>query len=213
VRIADLTLLVLDATLNVRASLAMHGRTIADATTWLRGQLTELGADGRRYTLTRHYVIPTHPVADGATFDTGDHTSFEQLSRWFACGADELEMIRRSTAGASDVRCWPHHFDIATLVDLGAGHTMGVGLEPGDGYYDEPYFYVNMRPQPPASALTLQLEGRGTWHTNEWIGAVLLGSRISGGADQRTQIRAFLDSATRTARELIASAEELARRE
>jgi hypothetical protein len=201
-RVSDLTLLVLDGGIVVRSSFPLDGRTIADAAAWIRAELTKLGADGRHYTLSRHYVIPPHPVGDGAPFDASDRERFEQLSRWFACAADELTTLRAST-GASEVRCWPHHFDIAVLIDAGASRSIGVGLEPGDGYYDEPYFYVNMHPQPPASALSARLDGNGSWHTREWIGAVLPGSRVIGGDGQRAQIRAFLNSAVSVARSLL----------
>ncbi len=203
VRIADLTLLVLDANAAVRSSFALGGHNIDDAATWIRARLSELGVDGRLYTLTRHYVIPPHPVADGAPFDAGDRKRLEQLSRWFACASEALESLRRATPGASDVRCWPHHFDIATLIDLGSGRSIGAGLEPGDVYYDEPYFYVNMHPQPPKPATSMPLEGNGTWHTNEWIGAVLLGSRLSVGEGQRVQVDSFLRSAVRAARSVV----------
>ena len=63
-------------------------------------------------------------------------------------------------ADGSPVRCWPHHFDIATLLTIAPGQTIGVGLEPGDGYYDEPYWYVNQYPAPSATPGN-QLEGGG----------------------------------------------------
>jgi hypothetical protein len=106
-----------------------------------------------------------------------------------------LESLRDRTSGASEVRCWPHHFDIATLVDIGSGATVGVGLEPGDTYYVEPYFYVNRHPRPADKTLATTLDGNGSWHTREWIGAVLPGSRVSPADGQREQIDAFLDSA------------------
>jgi hypothetical protein len=207
VRIADLTLLVLDANGTELSSFSLHGHTIADAATWIRARVSELGLDDREYTLTRHYVIPVHPVADGAPFDTSDPTRLDQLSRWFACASDVLESIRRATPGASDVRCWPHHFDIATLIDLGSNRTVGVGLEPGDVYYDEPYFYVNMSPQPTASVAVAPLDAGGSWHTTEWIGAVLRGSRLTAGEGQRAQIDAFLRSAVTSARSIASAAQ------
>jgi hypothetical protein len=203
VRVADLTLLLLDDRDSIASSLELNGRTIADAATWIRARLSERGVEGRRYTLTRHYVIPPHPVGDGARFDTTDRGAFEQLSRWFGVAAEELASLRTST-GASDVRCWPHHFDIAVLIEAGPGRSVGVGLEPGDVYYDEPYFYVNMHPQPMAPPTT-RLDGNGSWHTREWIGAVLPGSRLTPGEGQRTQISAFLASTVSTARSLIDS--------
>jgi hypothetical protein len=205
VRVSDLTLLILDGNDAMISTLPLHGRTIADTADWIRARLTDLGVDGRKYTLTRHYSIPVHPVADGAAFDASDTAAFEQLGRWMACGAEELESLKLATAGASDVRCWPHHFDIATLIDLGSGKSIGIGFEPGDAYYDEPYFYVNMYPYPPAETALPQLDGNGTWHTHEWVGAVLSGSRVDAGDGQRTQITAFLTSAVGAARSLVAN--------
>jgi hypothetical protein len=89
---------------------------------------------------------------------------------------------------ASEVRCWPHHFDIATLIEVARGKTIGVGMEPGDVYYDEPYFYVNLHPRPAAPPTAL-LGGHGTWHTHEWIGAVLPVSRLKANLDD--DVRAF----------------------
>lgn len=203
VRVRDLSLLILDGNAAVISTLPLHGHTIADAADWIRAKLTDLGVDGRRYTLTRHYSIPVHPVADGAAFDTSDAAAFEQLGRWMACGAEELESLKAGTTGASDVRCWPHHFDIATLIDLGSGRSIGIGLEPGDAYYDEPYFYVNMYPYPSADTALPRLDGDGTWHTHEWVGAVLAGSRVHAGDGQRTQITEFLTSAVGAARSLV----------
>jgi hypothetical protein len=45
-----------------------------------------------------------------------------------------------------------HHFDLATLTTLPARNAdatgyVGVGLSPGDEYYDEPYFYVSVYPE------------------------------------------------------------------
>jgi len=62
---------------------------------------------------------------------------------------------------ASDVLCWPHHFDIATLVTFASDRSSSVGLSPGDGSYDEPYYYVNVHPQPDPAQLTDRLKGEG----------------------------------------------------
>src|SRR5215471_6298360 len=202
-RIADLTLLIVEAGGVTTSSFALSGRTVADAATWVRTRLNDLGADGRLYTLTRHYVIPVHPVGNGAAFDTAEGEAFEQLAAWYACAAEELTAIRASN-GASEVRCWPHHFDIAVLIEPGARQSIGVGLEPGDVNYDEPYFYVNIHPAPSPDALDERLSGNGRWHTREWIGAVLTGSRITADSGQRTQIRQFLESAIAIARSLLA---------
>lgn len=186
------------------AEYRLHGRTIIETRDWIRSQIELLGADGSCYSLTRDYEIPRHDVTYGEAFDASDSTHFEELASWFSSGAALLSSVTRSSLVASELRCWPQDFDIATLIEVAPGRIIGVGLEPGDDYYDEPYFYVSMRPQPVASrARSRPLWGEGTWHTFEWIGAVLPGSRLGAASSQERQIREFLDSALSACRTLL----------
>lgn len=197
VRPVDLALLVGEHAFRLR------DQTVEAAAEWVRTRLSEEGLDGARYTLERHYEIPSHPVAHGAAFDP-EPGHLAALGHWLDNAAARLEGLRKTQPGASEVRCWPHHFDIATLITVGPGRTVGVGLEPGDAYYDEPYFYVNLRPSPDAGGLPDTLEGGGVWHTHEWIGAVLPASRLTADrAEQPKQVDAFLESAVRTCRALV----------
>jgi hypothetical protein len=203
IRIEDLTLLFMRGA-SVVAELPLAGRTIAGAAEWITARLHDAGLPADRFTLKKHYEIPAHAVAAGAAFDAapGD---LRQLAAWYEDGAVLLEALRSSSGDASPVRCWPHHFDIATLITPGAGSSVGVGLEPGDAYYDEPYFYVNAQPQPAVEALPLALGGGGNWHTSEWIGAVLPASRLAGDAPaQARQAAAFVESAVAACRMLVA---------
>jgi hypothetical protein len=130
-------------------------------------------------------------VAGGAPFDTTNAAALDQIARWFGGANDILNEVRQQNIGEA-VRCWPHHFDIATLLTV-AGGSIGIGMEPGDTYYDEPYYYVNKHPQP-SGPPGVMLAGKGHWHKREWIGAVLTGSDVNA-ADQRTQIQSFINSA------------------
>jgi hypothetical protein len=182
-----------------RATYALDGRRINETADWVRQQLSLRGLDATVYTLEKHYTIPAHAVDDGAAFNASDAAAFEQLSAWYSDASRVLETVVATTPNSSPVRCWPHHFDIATLIEVppktaaSAQKTIGVGMEPGDIYYAEPYYYVNMYPSPVAAPAT-ELEGGGHWHTHEWIGAVLPGSRVGRGG-QSSQIAAFVDSA------------------
>jgi hypothetical protein len=196
VRPVKLALLIVTAENRPLAEYKLHGRTITEARDWVRSQIKLLGADASRYTLTRHYEIPRHDVAIGESFDASDPSRFEELAKWFANSAAMLSTLTRLKVGASEVRCWPRDFDMATVITVAPGRTIGVGMEPGDSYYDEPYFYVNMTPEPPASRTRSRpLWGNGSWHTREWVGAVLCGSRLGSASSQERQIREFLDSA------------------
>lgn len=204
VRPVKLAVLMITNENRLIAEYRLHGRTIVETRDWIRSQIKLLGADGSRYTLARDYEIPKHDVMYGEAFDASDSSHFEELSKWFANAAALLGSVTRSSLVASEIRCWPRDFDIATLIEVAPGRVIGVGLEPGDDYYDEPYFYVSMRPQPVASRTwSRPLWGGGSWHTFEWVGAVLPGSRLGAASSQERQIREFLDSALSASRTLL----------
>jgi hypothetical protein len=201
-RAHPLAILVLDSRANVRATYLLDGRTVDDAAGWIRGQLAEYGLDGARYTLKRHYEIPSHPVDTGAAFRATTPALFEQLAIWYSNSAAALEAIVSATPGASPIRCWPHHFDIATLIEVAPGKAINLGMDPGDDYWREPYFYASMSPTPDAAAPRAELAGNGLWHTRDWIGAVLPASRIDS-ANQQAQVDAFIRSAMSACRGLL----------
>jgi len=118
-----------------------------------------------------------------------------------------LRVLAASWPNASAVRCWPHHFDIATLLALdpaatpsNIARTIGAGLSPGD--VDDPggYWYVTPWPSPAVSEPP-PLAAGGAWHRAGWFGAVLPLSR-PGGRDE-TRVSAFLESAVTACRELL----------
>lgn len=180
-----------------RDSFLLDGHTIADAADWVRNNLSTHGLDGAAFTLAKHYTIPPRPVGESAPFDASAASAFEELASWYSDATQLFESIVSNEPNAAPVRCWPHHFDVATLIEVAPQKTVGVGMEPGDVYYAEPYFYVNMSPSPTV-APTSELPGGGSWHTHEWIGAVLVGSRV-GRESQRDQIAAFLEASRREA--------------
>lgn len=204
VRPFPLSLVILGADAEL-LSLELGGKTIEDGARWVRAQVTKLGLDGDRYSLAKHYTIPDHPVARGTPFDTTDAAKFDELARWYGNAALSLGSIAGAMSNASAVRCWPHHFDIATLITLAPGKTVGAGMEPGDVYYDEPYWYVNMTPSPPDDAWRPPLAGSGIWHTHEWLGAVLPSSRMADGPSQHPETTAFLGWAIGACTSLLSS--------
>lgn len=146
----------------------------------------------------------------GASFTGGDPATRVELARWYDNALLVLSEVARSEAGASDVRTWPHHFDMATLITLEpaeapeGGRSVGVGMSPGDASYAEPYFYMIPHPYPQRATLS-PLAGRGLWHMEGWTGAVLTGSRLVEGADEPAQakrVRSFLASAIPAGRRL-----------
>jgi len=200
-RPSDLSLLIVDGAGHGENAFALHGRTVDEAFTWLSRQLKASGADAGRLTRKKHYEIPAHPVAAGAPFDLGDGSAFGELARWWRNSNGLLRALAGTVVGSDPVRCWPHHFDLATILPVEGQRTrsIGVGLSPGDEWFPQPYFYVSPHPSPHSSELPA-LSG-GHWHTRGWTGAVLTGSTITAGGAEAGEITTrFLDGAITASR-------------
>ena len=211
VRPDDLTLIVVDKEETPIGELPLKGKTLAGAMDWVGEVIGSYTGQQLTTELERpEYELPPHPVASGATFEAPDKSTLEELARWYSNADALLRQLVERTGGASPVKCWPHRFDIATLITLDEGQpgeaarSIGVGMTPGDGSYAEPYWYVTPWPYPENPELP-KLEGGGAWHEEGWIGAVLTGSSLSQGEPeaQGAQVEAFIDSAVAACRGLL----------
>lgn len=118
-------------------------------------------------------------------------------------------MIERKLA-ASPVYCWPHHFDLATQIKLPIRNAdttgdIGVGFSPGDEYYDEPYFYVSVYPEPDPAILPM-LPAMGHWHTHEFTAGVKPAHKILTATDQASETDNFLQGAAAIALKILGEA-------
>ena len=204
----SLTSLVLDAEGNKLAEFFLPQKTLDEVMNWLKQTIKPLGADIAQLTWVNYPDdFPDSPLASGATFQDTDRAQRQELTAYFANTNSILQAIAANTEGASPVRIWPHHFDIATLISLpftqkDESVSIGVGMSPGDSSYDRPYWYVTPWPYPDPATLT-ELASGGTWHTEGWVGAILTASQLSQDDKQQEKLAAFLDSAISASRSLL----------
>ena len=204
----SLTSLVLDAQGNKLAEFSLPHKTLNEGMNWLKQTIEPLGADLAKLNLVSYPDdFPHHPLADGATFEDISEAKRQELTAYFANTFSLLQAVSANREGASPVRIWPHHFDIATLISLpypqkDEAVSIGVGMSPGDSSYDQPYWYVTPWPYPDPANLT-ELAGGGTWHTEGWVGAILTASQLSQDDKQQEKLAAFLDSAISASRSLL----------
>ncbi len=210
---AALAVLILDVAGEELRRFALDGMTLDQAYGHVEAALGDLFGPDHSKQLERPVLdLGEGPGAGEAPFCRAPAAAFEELARWYADAHLLLVALAGELAGEMDVRCWPHHFDIAFLgtVRRGAGEpgTIGAGMTPGDDSYAVPYWYVTPYPVPDPPP-TPELDGRGTWHTDEWFGAVLTAERLGrddGAAAQASQVEAFIRSAVAAGRRMIADA-------
>lgn len=191
-----------------QADLVLAGQSIADAMAWLDAQLTAAGLKPASPVIVT-YDLPDEVTAIDAF--ASDISGLEALSAWFSLAADALTDLAASLSdlipGPSAVRCWPHHFDIATYISLETGDAetakgIGAGLSPGDGVYAEPYFYVNPWPHLDASTLP-DAPVPGHWHTQGFVGAIATGSEVLTLENIETGTRQFLNQSVAIGRKIV----------
>ncbi|HMB54145.1 MAG TPA: hypothetical protein VKU40_12570 [Thermoanaerobaculia bacterium] len=184
---------------------SLTGRTPAAALNWLTAQVEAASGERPRLILDRT-GLPGHRLGDGAAFSPPGPAHVE-LVRWYAGAVRLLDAVRADHRGASPVRLWPHHFDVATQLPYGGGgaeaRSIAVGMQPGDGWHPEPYFYV--LPWPPPSGRPQRLGSGGFWNTEGWVGAALVAHRLNDRPPERqgTQVAAFVQTAIAVCEELI----------
>jgi hypothetical protein len=198
-RLAGLALIVMRGNL-VLDTYELAGRRDSMVGVWLDSALRALGLKSAT-DVTLPYTIPSHPVARGSAYSfSGESESFDELVRWFDAAGAMLDEVKTGyTEGRADaVQCWPHHFDIATVVAFDPpgtenGRATGIGVSPGDHYYPQPYVYVSPYPLPKGAPLPpLPL---GHWHTEGFVGAIALAESILALEDRRAGVLAFVRAA------------------
>jgi hypothetical protein len=163
---------------SILARRALAGTTVADSMDWVRREAERLAGAPARQRAVPAPDLPPHRVGQGAPFPASDGVAFERLSRLLG-GADAvLRRVEATLPGAGPVRCWPHHFDLATLATGVTGdpaRSVGVGLAPPDAIGARGYWYVApwAPAPPPAGADPLLPWGRWIPRAGGWPLAVL----------------------------------------
>jgi hypothetical protein len=198
-RPADLTLLVLDAAHGELETLNLGGRTLQSGLEWLSSAAARATGTVAAPLTRPMYALPDHAVGAGVPFPDGDPAALAKLAACFSVADRLLRGLAATLPSASPVRCWPHHFDIATLAALDPpetpserARTIGVGLSPGDASYPGPYWYVTPWPYPVVDTPP-PLAANGAWHRAGWFGAVLPIAHFDAGDEAHSL--AFLESA------------------
>ena len=199
-RIADLTLRLLGPN---ESEFSLEDRSDADVRAWLGSRLNAKGLDPFALDKPLPYDMPASALASGGRYQLDElESALAELSGWYDNASRALDDVRHQLVArgvrAPPVRCWPHHFDLDTLVYFSARNsdntrTMGFGFSPGDEYYDEPYFYVSTYPAP--AVTTLPALPIGHWHSHDFTAAIVTAVRILDESDQGAAVETFLRSA------------------
>lgn len=206
-RLADLTLLCWDSNQTVLSEIGLSGKTLQQGLNWLATIYSQHSRSTPQNPFALpEYNMPTHAVGQQGSFTLNNPVAFQEFHYWYANANMAIDRVSSSWKEASPIRCWPHYFDIATLVPLDLGHnseakgSVGCGMSPGDASYAEPYLYVTVWPYPDKQKLSPL--GVGCWRTENWVGAILTASALIESGSPETQaerVSQFFEESTQVA--------------
>ncbi len=179
-----------------------------DAGDWLDSRLVSTGLKAASGIALPYDLSPD--VAELEIFRSAEEAqTLTALAAWFDLSHVMLSTFAAGnghlTPGPSLVRCWPHHFDIATYVELETGDLetakgIGVGMSPGDENYNQPYFYINPWPQLDPEELP-SAPAPGHWHRQGFVGAIATADEILTLSDIVKELPLFIDGTFAIGRE------------
>ena len=183
-RPSDLSFYLTDSKSGIQSEFTLNNKTLGQGFSWMSEQLKNTGLDISDLNLKLHYEIPSKTFSPDQPFKISQPNYFNTLSLYYANATSILSAIKSVLPEASEIRLWPHHFDIATLLTLDKdksaeeARSIGIGFSPGDEGYEEPYFYLTPWPYPRIQDINFPELSAGNWHTEGWVGAILSVSDI-----------------------------------
>ncbi|MEL6557610.1 MAG: DUF5996 family protein [Bacteroidota bacterium] len=178
-------------------ALALEGKSVNQGLRWLKEHVNKFGLAEEQL----HLKLPYEIGIDNFDTSLKFHTETQQeLSNLYAGAKAILDQVVKENMEASAIRCWPHHFDIATLIPLQENEngevtsSLGVGFSPGDQVISQPYFYVNIWPDSLLSDLNKHDLWAGHWNDTEWSGAVLHYQDLLKASDVTKTVQHFIST-------------------
>lgn len=208
--LAGATLVIVRGEDDIVARVPLPGRTLASGLGWLRESLDRT-LDREVPELQRpEHEMPADPVADGGSFPISNIAALREIGRWISDFHDVLTTLAAGQTGASEVRLWPHHFDLATRVVLDAeadpedAKSVNLGLSLGDDARPQPYGYIGPWPKPEPGTVELPTLDHGEWDhwPDGFFGATLLGTDIVVD-DQADRVETFFAQAFEQAKRIL----------
>ena len=162
------------------ASLYLTGKSFIDAVNWLRKVLNDTGLDGTMLSMDLPYEIPEYQTKNEKEFQLKHEKVFSEFSMLYKNAVLVLDYFKgKYKRNATEIKCWPHHFDIAIQLiyddesEPGQKIYIGLGLSPGDEKFNRPYYYINLWPFLELKKHELSSLSAGSWNTTGWFGATL----------------------------------------
>jgi len=179
------------------ANVTLENKTHAEIVKWIANEVRE-NEVGKEYTYAFHYELPYAAITDDFVFGRPDSSESTILIDALSLAQGVFERFLDTNGLASEIRVWPHHFDLGIYAEFSAEKNLflGAGLAIPDTMIDNLYFYVSgYKGGEAVVTKDFKALSRGKWHT-DWEGATLVADGKSS-----TEVELFLSEVCVTFRD------------
>ena len=157
----------------VLASKPLTGSRHQEMVDWLMEVFRDLSFD-EPYRFGMHYELPYQNLTPEYMYESPDENELMEHSGLRDQAYKVIKSVVKKFDDHQNVRTWPHHFDTASLINLGGKYTIGLGLAIPDDMVNTFYYYVAAWKGDKAMDVSSFPDLKsGRWINDNWKGAVL----------------------------------------
>jgi hypothetical protein len=175
----------------ILSKLELNGAKHQDIIRWMNLLVTEYQlADSFEYAF--HYDLPYPAISDDYIFNLSSESELSEIIDQYSKAQLAFEDFLSKNSLESDIRVWPHHFDLGLYTKISDSRFLGIGLAIPDSMMDSLYFYVSgWEGGNSVDTSTIKPLTAGEWKNDGFKGAVLA-SKMN---QSKTEIDLFLEEA------------------
>ncbi len=160
-----------------RIEFPLNGKSHLEVKTWIKSQAKS--NIGMIYIYHLHYELPYPFPSDDSTFKLESKAELSRISGLFDIGQSSFATVLKKQELTSDLRIWPHHFDLGAYTVASESLSIGFGLAVPDSAIDDFYFYVSgYNGDDSVETKNFKALSIGEWQTAEWKAATLRATRV-----------------------------------
>ncbi len=163
-----------------RVELKLEGKTHKEILDWIAERAKDNGIE-RSYEYKLHYELPYPFPEDDFSFRNINYEELAVSTELIRLGYFTIHDALEEFSLNSEIRVWPHHFDLGAYAKVNGELALGMGLAIPDDNIDDFYFYLSgYQGENSVETKNFKELTYGVWQKEEWKAATLNVSGVDG---------------------------------
>jgi len=160
-------------------SLGLEMITHTQVLEWINSQLKASGIKSDlKYAF--HYDLGYGIEMDDYSFPEVNHDELKKISNYFSVAQNAMQEVLEKENLASEIKVWPHHFDLGAYVVVDDNLSLGFGIAIPDSAINDFYYYISgYKGHDSLATKSFEKIENGEWQTGDWKAGTLKATNIA----------------------------------